>query len=304
MKISSMSYLNNISTTSLLTMSVVLSLLACENFRLQEKEKEGQLVASVGNSMLFQEDISSLTNGALNDSNTPFDAQDSANLVNRYVQSWVMKQLMLEEANQKLEYDADDLERRVADYRYALMVNKFKNFYVQKYLDSDVTKEEVESYYDENKDNFILKKKNIVKVMMLKIPKNAPVLDNIRSLALSDNKDDLRELYDYGRKFAANFIKDTTWYNFSQLTVNTPWQNMGNETQFLRTRKFDQISDNDFRYFLRVFDYKLADEFSPLEYVKDDIYKIILNRRKVELARNLEDNIYRNAEKEGKFKIY
>jgi hypothetical protein len=43
---------------------------------------------------------------------------------------------------------------------------------------------------------------------------------------------------------------------------------------------------------------------SPLEFVKEDIKNIILNKRKVELARKLEDDVYENAAKRKDFEVF
>jgi hypothetical protein len=41
-----------------------------------------------------------------------------------------------------------------------------------------------------------------------------------------------------------------------------------------------------------------------LEFVKDDIRNIILNKRKVELAKKLEDDVFKEAQDDEDFEIY
>jgi len=43
---------------------------------------------------------------------------------------------------------------------------------------------------------------------------------------------------------------------------------------------------------------------SPLEFVLQDIKNIILNKRKVELAKKLEDEVYENAAKRKDFEVF
>jgi hypothetical protein len=50
-------------------------------------------------------------------------------------------------------------------------------------------------------------------------------------------------------------------------------------------------------------EYRISDNVSPLEFVKDDIKNIILNKRKVELARQLEDEVYNEAVNNKEFEI-
>jgi hypothetical protein len=42
-------------------------------------------------------------------------------------------------------------------------------------------------------------------------------------------------------------------------------------------------------YFLKINQYRIQNDTSPLEFVRDDIQKIILNKRKVTLAKTLEE---------------
>jgi predicted house-cleaning noncanonical NTP pyrophosphatase (MazG superfamily) len=50
-------------------------------------------------------------------------------------------------------------------------------------------------------------------------------------------------------------------------------------------------------------EYRISDNISPLEFVRDDIRTIILNKRKVALAKQLEDEIYNTAILEKEFEI-
>jgi predicted house-cleaning noncanonical NTP pyrophosphatase (MazG superfamily) len=50
-------------------------------------------------------------------------------------------------------------------------------------------------------------------------------------------------------------------------------------------------------------EYRISDNVSPLEFVTDEIKNIILNKRKVELAKKLEDEVYENALEHKEFEI-
>jgi hypothetical protein len=85
---------------------------------------------------------------------------------------------------------------------------------------------------------------------------------------------------------------------------NSPLMELPNKTDFLRRNTYYETSDEDKRYFLKIIQYKIQNDTSPLEFVRDDIQKIILNKRKVALAKELEDEIYEKALKNEGFKIY
>jgi DNA-binding transcriptional regulator GbsR (MarR family) len=77
-----------------------------------------------------------------------------------------------------------------------------------------------------------------------------------------------------------------------------------NKIQFLRRTSYHETTDDNYQYFLKIMEYKLSDEISPLEWVYDDIVRIIINKRKVELAKELEEGIYERAVQNSDFEIF
>jgi hypothetical protein len=130
-------------------------------------------------------------------------------------------------------------------------------------------------------------------------------LGRFRYLLRSDLEDHIEELksyaYSYGTKVHLN---DSVWVNFEDVISNTPLTEINNKTDFLRRNKYYEVPDEQYLYFLKITQYKVQNDTSPLEFVRDDIQKIILNKRKVQLARNLEEDIYENALRNDGFKIY
>ena len=73
--------------------------------------------------------------------------------------------------------------------------------------------------------------------------------------------------------------------------------------QFLKANPYYETSDDAYLYFFKVVEYRISDNVSPLEFVKDDVRNIILNKRKVELAKRLEDEVYNKALDQKEFEI-
>ena len=91
---------------------------------------------------------------------------------------------------------------------------------------------------------------------------------------------------------------------FDELVKNSPLAEIPNKIQFLKPNPYYETSDNNFLYFLKVDSYRISDNVSPLEFVRDDIRNIILNKRKVDLAKKLEDEVYKEAQNDDDFEIY
>jgi len=280
------------------------SFLSCDYLNLKQFSSEEEAVeeiqipvATVGNSTLYQKDLTGIVTKDIN-------SKDSANLVNRYVNSWIKKQLLISEASEKINFDKASIERKVLDYRYALMVHEYKKFYVGNKLDTMVTEKEVLNYYQNNKDNFQLKQ-NIIRGYFITVSKDAPKINQLKKLINSDKSKDFKKLKSYCFRFAENyFLEDSVWINFDEAIRNTPFVGVTNKVDFLRSNKYVEDSNEEKLYFLRIKEYKISDQISPLEFVRSDIKQIILNKRKVAIANQLEEEVFEKAKSSNKYEIY
>ena len=255
-------------------------------------------VARVYENYLYEQDLEGIVDGNA----TP---EDSANLVGRYIDTWIKKQLLLAEAASQMEIDEAELERKILDYRYALIVYEFEKNYVNQEVDTEVDEDEIEEYYRKHQENFELKQ-NIIKGVYAKVPQEAPRVGRLRKLFQGELDAEAREeIRSYCLSFASAYsLDDSTWYNFEGVIANTPLVSIPNKVQFLQKNEFIETSDDIYVYFVKVQDYKISDQISPLEFVKDDIVKIVTNQRKVALTKQLEEDVYRDAKKNNEFEVY
>jgi hypothetical protein len=229
--------------------------------------------------------------------------QDSTTRIEAYVNSWIRKQLLIQEAARKIDINEAEVERKILDYRYSIIAYEYQAFYVNQHLDTLIDNTEIEAYYKDNIDNFILKQ-NIVLATFIKVPKNAPRTAKLKELIYSNREKDEKELKSYCLSFSAAYhISDSTWMVFDELVRNSPLAEFPNKIQFLKSNPYYETSDDTYLYFLKVDQYRISDNISPLEFVKDDIRNIILNKRKVELAKKLEDEVFNTAVNQNEFEI-
>jgi len=278
----------------------LLLLFSCDMIKMKEDnegEKESEPIARVRDIYLYPEDLA----GVIPHDISP---EDSLSRMTQMVNSWIRKQLVISEANTRLSLDEAELERRLLDYKYALMIHEFEEQYVNRELDKKVSAEEINKYYDEHIDNFHLNQ-NIIKGIFVQLPKNAP---NIRSFVRLLNSNDVskyEELVSYCHSYSKRaYLGDSSWVYFEQLVVNSPLNDISDKSNFLRRNKYYETEDGDNKYYLKVLDYRLVNEISPVEFVWEEIEKIILNKRKVKLVDELEDEIYDRAIKNKDIEIY
>ncbi len=293
---------NNIFIRSWFGLSVVAMLLlsGCDLIQFKKEtttqDPERVPVARVNRAFLYKDELAGIV---------PIGAtqEDSTVRMEAYINSWIRKQLLLQEAARKIDINEAEVERKILDYRYSLIAYEYQAFYIKQNLDTAINAPEIEQYYKDNLDNFILKQ-NIVRATFIKVPKSAPRTNKIKDLIFSTKEKDQDELKSYCLSFSTAYhLVDSTWMVFDELVKNSPLVEIPNKIQFLKANPYYETSDDAYLYFLRVKEYRISDNISPLEFVRDDIRTIILNKRKVALAKQLEDEIYNTAILEKEFEI-
>jgi len=285
-------------SVSIFVLLVLLS--SCDLIRMKKDNSPGagrKAVARVNDVYLYQDELAGIVSDRVS-------KEDSATRVQTYVDSWIHKQLLISQAMKTIDINEAEVERKVLEYRYSLIGYEYQNFYINKNLDDSVSDADIEKYYKEHIDNFILKQ-NIVKGTFIVVPKGAPKTNRLKDLIYSSKEKDITELRSFCLSFSSAYhIADSSWMEFDKLVVGSPLAEIPNKVQFLKSNPYYETSDAESMYFLKVDEYKISDNASPLEFVKEEIKNIILNKRKVELAKKLEDDVYENAAKRKDFEVY
>lgn len=271
---------------------MVLTMGSCDR---QTESEDDILLASVYNSRLYQGDIVGLVPPGTS-------AKDSVALLKLYVDRWVKQQVFLHQAQKNLDVDQLGLEKKIKDYKNSLIIFAYENELISQQLDTLVTDQQIAEYYEANQADFVLRE-NIVKVMYIKVPLDAPEVWRLRRLYRSEDPDDLLQLEDYSLQHAATYyIESDTWLFFNDLLREVPIQTSNQET-FLRTNRHVELTDNYFRYFLNIIDYRLKGGVSPLVLERDNIRSIILNIRRHTFINEQRSLFLQEAASEGRLEV-
>ncbi len=272
---------------------------SCDHFKIKSEEgdEDDPVLATVGKNNLKFSDIEFIrkeNQGEL----------DSSELVNRYLQNWIRKQLMIKEASKNLSLDEAEIERKLLDYRYALIVYEFEKSFVEQNLDREVSLQEIEDYYNSHKENFSLKE-IIVRTNFVKLEKNLPQKRQLERLLRNQRESEKEELKELALRYANNYyLEDVNWIKFDDIILNTPLAQNPNKVQLLRNNTLISVDDDNYTYYFSILEYKLQDQVPPLEFVRDEISKIIVNKRRVALAEQLHKDVYSKALDNNEFRIY
>jgi hypothetical protein len=277
----------------------LLLLSSCDLFKMksEDEEDEDPVIAAVGRLYLRASDVDFIRG------DSQFDL-DSAELVNRYVQTWIKKQLMIKEASKNLTINEAELNRKLLDYRYALIIYEFEKAHIEQQLNKEVPLEEIREYYEKHKDNFSLKE-IIVRTNFIKIEKSLPQKRQIERLLSSTRENDRKDMKELAQRYANNyFMEDSTWIRFDDIILNTPLAQNANNVQMLKSNRTISVDDDSHSYLFHILEYRLQDQVPPLEFVREEISKIIVNKRRVALVEQLHKDVYNKALENKEFTIY
>ena len=260
------------------------------------KKKTEHAVARVYNDYLYESDLKSvIPKGTL--------AKDSISLAKSYIDTWIHQRLVIHQAEQNLTSDQMDFTQQLENYKNSLIIYTYENELVRQKLDTLVTDENIEMYYDANQQNFQLKD-NIVQLQYVKLPLKSAFVKQFRKLLNSDNPVDKTRLSQQCEQYASDyFLDDQNWLPFNDLLKQIPIKTY-NQEEFLKNHRELEYQDSAFIYLVRFRDFKIKESVSPLSFEKEHIRNIILNKRKIDLTRKMREDIFEHAQKKNDFEIY
>jgi hypothetical protein len=262
----------------------------------EQQETDKKPIARIHNKHLYLSDLKSVIPNNKS-------KEDSALIAKNYINKWIKKQLLLEKAEKNLSEESKNIKKQIEDYRASLLIYRYQQKLIDQKLDTVVTDTEIRSYYNENTSNFVLDK-NLAKILYIKLSVNSPNIENVRRWYRSSNNEDLNKLKDYSYQYAEKFDDfDNQWINFDSFIKNIPYE-VERPERFFRTKKYIEVRNGNMIHFIRINDYKLKGTKAPLNYVRDKIESIIINKRKHQLLKKLENDIYNEALNHNEFVIF
>lgn len=267
---------------------------SCNLFKIQEKENvTSEIVAIVNTDKLFRKNLIAILPQNIH-------KVDSLVLVKSYIQDWAVKKLLLEKAKENSSLETvNQINDLVRDYKESLLINNFKEQLVKQKLDTIISEEELEAYYFLNKENFKLNEE-LVKIKYLNVDNNINNKREILSLFRSNKIDDLEELQKQELSFKFHQFNDSTWMQLDNVLLKLPFS----KEKLLKKTKFIQKQDSIGLYLVAVKDVLPRNSIAPISYIKGTIKQMILHKRKIELIRDIEKIIVKDATQKNNFKIY
>ena len=258
--------------------------------------RNDEAVAQVGVEKLFRSDLDKVIPKGISKA-------DSVTLAQQYINVWASDQIYMNLAEKQLSKADKDVTKELEDYRRSLLKYRYEQQYVNERLDTAVSSDLVEAYYESNKEKFRLGRP-LVKARFLCIHTDSPSLDIIRKKMSSDKVDDVVEADSLAFSAAMEF---TTWNGeWVDAAVLSGKLKMGYEDMLSSlkggwVRHDDTLGVTDLAY---VTDIMAAGSYAPVEMVSSQIKDIIISTRKNNMVSSLEQDLLNDARENGQFVIF
>lgn len=261
-------------------MSLTLLLASCNAFSKKEKEAEKPL-ARVKNEYLYLSDISAMFKN--------LNADDSLKVLNAYVDDWVKNKLVIQQAEESLQDNMAEIENKVADYRQSLIIYNFEKEMIAQKMDTTISSQQIEQYYEDYKDNFLLTN-DLYQIEFIQAINQSPNLNEYEKLLKSDKQEDRVKLKAIVKNNAINYsLEKDRWYTpvwiQSKLLMNPESLSRGTarvntEGSVLLVRLNTKLSTG---------------AYAPLSQVKDQIKETLLNKHRSEFIKAMNKKIYEDG---------
>lgn len=272
-------------------------LTACKNkldFSKQKADDEN-IVVQYKNHFLTDRDIRLML---------PVDigSEDSAKLVKAYIEEWVKKKAIVDKAEENIDaLTLKEIDNKMVEYRQDLLINAYNNYLIEKSMKDSVEDAEVIAYFEANKQSFPLNK-DIVNYRAITVYKD----DEARAETLfnSGKEDDFDEVLKIVMTSGLPYYdQDSNWYSVESLAAQYPQLNEGNNLSQLLNRRRLKISNDSTVVMIRILNLKQKGSEAPYEFVKPTIKNLLLNKRKLNLLGDIQNELYKEAINQKEIKI-
>lgn len=252
-------------------------------------------LVQVGNYYLYQEDVAhSLPYG--------ISRIDSIEFVKKFVQEWLEEQVLYEKAEHNVRGD-ERIERMVANYRRTLVINRYEHELLQQKMPEELPEEELQEYYNENKQLFILEEP-VIKGVFIKAPLVASGLKELKRWYKEKSDEALEQLDKFAFRNAVlyeNFYEH--WMPISELEgkVIVDLAKLGEDFEKYRNI---EVEDGEYCYLLHIEEYVMKGEDKPYDLARSEIVNLMANNRKVEFMDEVKKDLYNQSVGMGRIKYY
>lgn len=263
----------------------------------QEHNHKGKTpLVEVSGEFLYKEDLQAAL--PLN-----ISKDDSVLFAEHYIRNWIEDALLFDKAEGNIP-DNDKISKLVENYRRALIMHTYQEELVNQKLANDISEEEINAYYEKNKELFRLDNP-LVKGLFIKVPLSSPDLGNVRVWYRKNNQAVIEKLEKYSLRNAVSYdYFYDRWTSVPDVAAKIPLKVLDTDANYLDKNRNVEVKDTAFCYFLHIEDFLGKDKQKPLDFARDEIKEILINLKRVEFINKVKEDLYQRASDRNKIIYY
>lgn len=271
---------------------VILLIFSCQEDK--KSDKGDFLLARVYNKSLYVKDLEGMFPPGTS-------AYDSSLITNAYTQRWLREAILLYEAENNMPKDLN-IDRLVRDYRSSLVRNNYEQVLLEQLMETEISKSELSNFYEKNKIQYQLDNP-ILKGYFLVVPSIISVKDSLRLLWKNPTESNLTRLKAICDEYELNHSLDAgKWIEWEKIVLFLP-RNIDFD-EFSRKGKDFSIQDGAFDIWVKIFDSKRPQEIPPMDYVEEQLKRMLLLSRKTTLLEEKKEDMFEIAKRKGQVEIF
>jgi hypothetical protein len=259
--------------------------LSCNEKQEKAKNDETFVVARFNNEKITKQDIMRILPDDISQ-------EDSTFIVDKYIEEW-LGQAVLFDAAKKTVKDTTALINKVNDFRKQLYIHYYTENYIYNQIDKNVKDTEIEKFYNEHINNYILPT-TYIKAHYLTMDASVYVYydiwEKMRASTLTDIDELKKSCIGTDRKVYSHeeWIPKDEFLNI----VNYNWSISDNELPY---RLFFDYVYEGLRYFVKIDEFALKGSNKPIEFVRNEIKQVIISKRKQEKLHQTRNKLMNEA---------
>lgn len=265
-----------------------------------EKNSAGNdILARVGDKVLLRSDVENVM--------SEFSGMsDSIEMAKSFINSWAKKQLLIAEAEKYTSEQKFDFSQQLEDYKNSLLIYAYESGRADKELDTTVTSDDINVYYDANKEQFAANESQF-KGIYLKISNDSlkSVKKRLNTL-ISGSPENLNmdRIELFCTNSAADYIITTNKYTPLQTIVNKiPLYTLDVKSLYQK-QGLSEFPDDNYTHFIYVSDFIENGQTMPLELANKKVKSVILRQRRFEFLDRINKQLYEKAIENDEIELF
>lgn len=230
--------------------------------------------------------------------------KDSIAMVELFINKWATKQLLMDAAEFNLSDEKKkEIDELVANFKSELLIKGYLEKLVQQSIDTVVHTSDLKNYYEQVKKGFRVDDM-LVKLSYVNILNSNSHFNKVKQ-GFNGGKDVKYQMLDQlSLQMKSYVLNDSLWVNVSQIYEKLPFINAENREQYLKNNTYFEVKDENSTYFVRINRVLKKGDEVPYSYLEPSLRLMVLNNRKMELLKQIEEDILKDAKKDKNYEIY